>query len=62
MFFLNGLPRLNHPLFNSENFKKATDNGFFICIESEDPKFDRTEVQKLLEDHGAENIEEIYPD
>lgn len=62
MFFLNGLPRLNHPLFTSENFKKATDNGFFICIESEDPKFDRAEVEKFLKDHGAEHIEEIYPD
>ncbi len=60
MFFLNGLPRLNHPLFTSENFKKATDDGFFICIEAEDPQFDSEKVQKLFKDAGAENIEEIH--
>lgn len=60
MFFLNGLPRLNHPLFNSENFKKATDDGFFVCIESEDPQFEEEKVTKLLKDAGATNIEAIY--
>ncbi len=62
MFFLNGLPKLNHPLFTSENFKKATDDGFFVCIEAEDPQFDSEKVQKLLSDAGASNIEEIYED
>jgi hypothetical protein len=60
MFYLNGLPRLNHPLFNSENFKKASDDGFFVCIESEDPQFEPEKVQKMLEDIGATNIERIY--
>lgn len=60
MFFLNGLPKLNHPLFNSENFKKATDDGFFVCIESIDPQFEEVKVQKLLKDAGATNIESIF--
>jgi len=60
MFFLNGLPRLNHPLFNSENFKRATDDGFFVCIESSDPLFDTEKVHKLLNDAGATRIEDIY--
>src|SRR6056297_2549779 len=60
MFFLNGLPKLNHPLFNSENFKKATDDGFFVCIESEDPQFDEENVEKLFKDAGAVQIESIY--
>ena len=62
MFFLNGLPKLNHPLFNSENFKKVTNDGFFVCIESEDPQFETEKVQKLLQDAGAASIEEIYED
>jgi hypothetical protein len=62
MFFLNGLPRLNHPLFSSENFKKVTDDGFFVCIESEDPQFESEKVQKLLKDAGASSIEEVYED
>lgn len=60
MFFLNGLPKLNHPLFSSENFKKATNDGFFVCIESEDPLFESEKVQNLLSEAGATNIEEIY--
>lgn len=60
MFFLNGLPKLNHPLFNSENFKKVTNDGFFVCIESEDPQFDTEKVFKLMTDAGAANIEEVY--
>jgi len=60
MFFLNGLPKLNHPLFNSENFKKATDDGFFVCIESEDPQFDEEKVQQLFKEAGAVQIESIY--
>jgi len=62
MFFLNGLPKLNHPLFTSENFKKATDDGFFICIEADDPQFETEKVSKLLADAGATNIEEIRDD
>ncbi len=60
MFFLNGLPRLNHPLFNSENFKKVTDDGFFVCIESNDPQFEEEKVQKILKEAGATNIESIF--
>lgn len=62
MFFLNGLPRFNHPLFNSEQFKKVTDDGFFVCIEAEDPQFDTEKVQSLLNDAGATHIEEVYED
>jgi hypothetical protein len=60
MLFLNGLPRFNHPLFSVENFSKATDDGFFICIESNDPQFDQEKVEKLLKDGGGFNIEKVY--
>lgn len=60
MLFLNGLPKLNHPLFNSENFKKATIDGFFICIESDDPQFNAEKVHKLFSDAGAVSIEKIH--
>lgn len=60
MFFLNGLPRFNHPLFSSENFKKATDDGFFVCIESDDPQFESEKVQNLFTKAGATYVEEIY--
>lgn len=60
MFFLNGLPRFNHPLFSSDNFKKATDDGFFVCIESDDPQFESEKVQDLFTKAGAASVEEIY--
>ena len=60
MFFLNGLPKLHNPLFNVQRFKKATDDGFFACIEADDNQFDAIEVKKLFEEAGATHIEEVY--
>ncbi|MEP1150898.1 MAG: DUF3341 domain-containing protein [Balneola sp.] len=60
MFFLNGLPKLNNPLFNVDRFKKATDDGFFLCIEAEDSLFETEKVKELLEKAGATHIEEVY--
>src|SRR5579863_10513208 len=38
MLALNGLPRHHHPLFESDRFRQATDDKFFISIEAGDPK------------------------
>ncbi|MFK7911067.1 MAG: DUF3341 domain-containing protein [Akkermansiaceae bacterium] len=54
---LMGLPRLNHPLFESRQFARATDDGFFIAIEARDPRFSSEETKSLLEDAGGSNIE-----
>ena len=51
------LPRFNHPLFESENFARATDDGFFLCIEQRDPHFSRDTTREFLEGIGASNIE-----
>ena len=59
MLILNGLPRWYHALFTSKNFKKFSDNGFFICIEARDPRFNLNETRKLLEDIGGRNIEVV---
>ena len=56
-FAFMGLPRLNHPLFASKQFKKFSDDGFFICIEARDPKFHQAETKALLEEIGGKNIE-----
>ncbi|HET8864366.1 MAG TPA: DUF3341 domain-containing protein [Gracilimonas sp.] len=60
MFYLNGLPKLNNPLFNVERFKKVTDDKFFACIEADDDKFEADEVKKLFKEAGATHIEEVY--
>jgi len=59
MFLLNRLPRLHHPLFGVERFKRATDDRFFILIKARDPKFADDEVRKLLESTGAHAIETV---
>lgn len=59
MLFLNRLPRLSHPLFNNERFKRVTDDKFYICIEASDPKFNDDQTRKLLESLGSRHIEEV---
>ena len=51
------LPRLNHPLFASKQFHRATDDGFFIAIEARDPSFSTTGTHELLAMLGGSNIE-----
>ena len=60
MFALNKLPRLHNPLFDVERFNKATDDGFFLCIEASDDLFSEEKVSSLLSDAGATHIETVY--
>lgn len=57
---LNRLPRLNNPLFAVERFKRATNDKFFVYIETADPKFSAAETRALLEKCGASGLEEVY--
>ena len=51
------LPRLNHPLFASNQFHRATDDGFFIALEARDSKFSPAGTRSFLEEIGGANIE-----
>ena len=44
MLIMNGLPKLNHPMFNWERFKRASEDKFFCVVEQSDPKFAAREV------------------
>lgn len=59
MLALNGLPRFNHPLFNSERFLKVSDDRFMICIEATDKNFDPEATRALLEQAGGTEIDLI---
>jgi hypothetical protein len=59
MLGLNRLPRHNHPVFESERFRLASIDRFFISIEAEDPKFDVKGTRALLEGMHPSHIELI---
>ncbi|MEO6807506.1 MAG: DUF3341 domain-containing protein [Isosphaeraceae bacterium] len=56
MLALCGLPRLAHPVFGAPAFRRASDDGFFLAVESHDPKFDPRETPALLESLGGLNV------
>lgn len=59
MIMMNGMPSPYHPVFNVERFVNASRNKFFLCIESEDPQFDREQTVRFLESLSPEEIAEV---
>jgi hypothetical protein len=50
------LPRLHHPLWNWEDFSRATHDKFFIVIEANDPRFNEKSTAELLREIGGTNL------
>jgi len=48
MFGLNHLPRLHHPVFEVEAFKRASWDRFFLIIFSNDARFDPEATRAFL--------------
>jgi hypothetical protein len=46
-----------HPLFSSTTFERASNDTFFISIESWDPKFDAEKTIQFLQGLGARRVE-----
>ena len=61
MLILNGLPRPYHPVFNVPNFERASGDGFFLCIEAEDSKFDISDTRSFLESLKAKKVDDVEP-
>jgi hypothetical protein len=57
---LCGFPQPYHPVFNVAEFRRrASRDGFFLCVEAADPKFDLGRTRKFLEQFRPYIIEEV---
>jgi len=54
------LPMWYHPMFNWERFSRVTDNGFFLVIESRDPKFSESRTRQFLGEIGGEHVTLVH--
>ena len=62
LVLLNGLPLPYHPVFNVRSFaQRASQDGLFLAIEAEDPKFDLERTRSFLHQLGAKEVNEIEP-
>ncbi|HLH42717.1 MAG TPA: DUF3341 domain-containing protein [Bryobacteraceae bacterium] len=59
MWALNGLPRLYHPSMNYKNSHRATDDGFLLIIEADDPQFSPAKTAEDLRRVGAQDVEVV---
>jgi hypothetical protein len=53
---LAGLPRLHHPISAAPGFERASQDRFFLAIETEDPRFDQERLEWLLEHYQPVSV------
>src|SRR5262245_14420324 len=46
---MNRLPQPYHPVFNVPSFARATQDRFFLCVKSDDPRYNPAETRAFLE-------------
>jgi len=59
MLALNGLPRPHHPLFSIPDFDRASRDGFFLCIQGRDKKFQAEETRAFLAELQPTKITDV---
>ncbi len=59
MLALNRLPQPYHPVFNVKRFALASRDRYFLCIEADDPRFDREATRRFLEELHPVEVSEV---
>jgi Protein of unknown function (DUF3341) len=59
--WLAGFPRLDHPVFSDPRFQRATQDRFFICLRSDDPKYSDACRKDPFAGTHPESVEEVFP-
>ncbi|NND99856.1 MAG: DUF3341 domain-containing protein [Pirellulaceae bacterium] len=62
MWALNGLPKFSNPMFTDPRFDRATDDTFFLYVDSKDERFDQAGVEQLFAQCGGEHINTVVED
>ena len=61
MMVMNGLPQPYHPLFNVRQFERASRDGFFLCIEATDPRFNFEQTEAFMQTLQATGVYTVRP-
>jgi len=59
MLAFNRLPQLHHPVFQSERFKRASADRFFLSLEAADPLFEAGRTLEFAESLGGVQVERL---
>lgn len=59
LLLLNKLPMPYHPVFNIDKFARASQDGFFLCIETGDPQFDMEKTKTFMQSLGPREVYDV---
>ena len=62
MLLLNGLPKFSNPMFTNPKFDRATDDRFFLWVDSRDKYFNTEKVKSLLDSTKPLSVDEVRED
>jgi hypothetical protein len=59
LFFTLHLPAVYHPVFNHPDFRRASRDGFFLCIRADDKQFDAGQTELFLQNLAPTSVQSV---